>query len=444
MKKFTCLLILSSVLLLGCADPEIPSHRLIENGGISFEIGSNSPFNGIANEYRDAKLHSLSYFKEGFLYKKETFYSNALLRSVEVISDAGLTTISLFSEEGIDITDQEHKTFWDNGVLKTSFQYSKGLKDGLWEDFNMDGVSVRRSLWRNGILLEPLKFGLFKLRDGLPYLGGDTKPYSGLIEFDVDQENFKGKLIHQFNDGRPEGISDQYYENGNLRLFSTIKSGPLFDFSPDKLEITYENDPDYYQLRSGTYGFNYEAGTPNRVCDVAVLDKKATDVCRMFYENGQLKSMATNIYLLDDNNRQIKPPTPYRDGEVTSFYESGAPHSIKKYDMGKPTGEWIAFAEDGTDISNGEQRGSEIAWYMPKSGFYREGKKHGKWTDEDASFDTYVNGSREGDSVDYLYEGCLWKSGKYKNDKKDGEWQEYKSCSPTKTVFYKNGEIQEK
>ena len=74
MKKFTCLLILCSVLLLGCADPEIPSHRLIENGGISFEIGSNSPFNGIANEYRDAKLHSLSYFKDGLLYKKETFY----------------------------------------------------------------------------------------------------------------------------------------------------------------------------------------------------------------------------------------------------------------------------------------------------------------------------------------------------------------------------------
>ena len=54
------LIILCLVLLVSCSltlPPEVPygvpSHRLINNGGMAFEIGSNDPFTGITIEYRE-------------------------------------------------------------------------------------------------------------------------------------------------------------------------------------------------------------------------------------------------------------------------------------------------------------------------------------------------------------------------------------------------------
>ena len=69
MKKL--LTILCLVLLVSCSltlPPEVlygaPSHRLINNGGMTFEIGSNDPFTGITIEYREN-----SQIKEKITYK---------------------------------------------------------------------------------------------------------------------------------------------------------------------------------------------------------------------------------------------------------------------------------------------------------------------------------------------------------------------------------------
>ena len=95
MKKI--LTILCLVLLVSCSDQpppepppevlhEVPSHRLINNGGMTFEIGSNDPFTGISIEYHEngqpeEKIHykngkevsntSFSYYENGQLKEKE-------------------------------------------------------------------------------------------------------------------------------------------------------------------------------------------------------------------------------------------------------------------------------------------------------------------------------------------------------------------------------------
>ena len=43
--------------LSSCSDqpPELPSHNLVKNGGVVFEIASNEPFTGDSIEYKDGQ-----------------------------------------------------------------------------------------------------------------------------------------------------------------------------------------------------------------------------------------------------------------------------------------------------------------------------------------------------------------------------------------------------
>ena len=106
------LITLTVVLLLSACSKEIPSHRLVFNGEIAFEEGSNKPFTGVANEYKNSYLQSLSHFKNGVLTKEEKFYKNGQLKKLVIIDTAGIANTTLFTEEGKDVTNEPQKAYF--------------------------------------------------------------------------------------------------------------------------------------------------------------------------------------------------------------------------------------------------------------------------------------------------------------------------------------------
>lgn len=438
MKKVIALIIVSSALLSGCSDTEVPSHRLIENGGLSYEIGSNKPFNGIANEYKDTRLFSRSYFRVGKIYKKETFYKNGQIHVLNETSATDILLTSIFDKDGKDISDQVNLTLWENGVTKSQGKYSSGLRDGVWEEFDINGISISRNHWDQGQVLSPVKFNLLTIRNGLPYLMKSPEPYSGVVEFILTEGyHLEGTMLQQFKNGEPQGFQESYYENGDLREYWSALKGREFDFNPEVFAIKDSEDGKSYWL-DGVYRFYYEDAILNMSCEAITLDRIGKYSCKELFENGQVFKVSHWSHPLDSSQRYSEG---FSDGELLSFYESGKRKSIEYYKMDKPVGIWAQFSEEGADISNGEAIGIENTSYQPKSGFYKNAKQDGQWTDDDGNFITFVNGIAEGPSLSYVYDGCLRGQGMYKNAKKDGEWIEWDdySCSKTKKVIYIDG-----
>ena len=60
MKKLTFLFLF---ILVGCSESEIPSHLLLDNGGVFYEVGKKTPFNGtIAHGFLTVSLLSAMYY----------------------------------------------------------------------------------------------------------------------------------------------------------------------------------------------------------------------------------------------------------------------------------------------------------------------------------------------------------------------------------------------
>lgn len=132
------LITLIVIILLSACSKEIPSHRLVFNGEIAFEEGSNKPFTGVANEYKNSYLQSLNHFMNGVLTKEENFYKNGQLKKLVIIDAAGIAKTTLFTESGKDVTNERQKTYWENGVTQSTFRREYDISEVNSIDINID------------------------------------------------------------------------------------------------------------------------------------------------------------------------------------------------------------------------------------------------------------------------------------------------------------------
>ena len=115
MKKL--LTILCLVLLVSCSN-EVPSDKLVERDGITYEVNSTTPFTG----------SSVSYWINGQLLLRKN-YKNG-------------------KEDGL------WESFHDNGQLEYRGNYRDGEPEGPWEFFNEDGNLIGTQMYRNGERVE--------------------------------------------------------------------------------------------------------------------------------------------------------------------------------------------------------------------------------------------------------------------------------------------------
>ena len=430
MKKL--LPILFVLIITSCSKPEIPSHRLIENGGLFYELDSNKPFTGSSVKYVDTELFSKTYIDDGIIIKKETFYPNGKTHIIEnFIKGEGGNQVKVFDRDGKDISNEKFLTFWDNGLVKNRGIYINGKKDGVWEEFDSLGTPMIRTFWRDNKLLPITDFEKIQLRENIPYLINSTEPYTGIIRF--KETTYTGVILQEFKLGKPNGIHERRHlkeiDDLLISYFNSNIKGLSFDF-----ENKYPNDViNFYDKNHQGYGFHENGQKSFEWYDFDGISKNIE-----YHENGQVKLVGQSVF----NSDEIKW---FRDGNFTGYHENGQIKSEMNFNE-DVQGLTKMFSETGLDISNGEGLGYEDISYRPKQGYYLNGLKEGKWEDEDGGFDTYQKGKKEGPSIDMFgRSNCTWKVGSYINDKKEGEWMEYKYCKedddPYVITNYKNGEI---
>ena len=413
--------------LVSCAEYEIPSHRLIENGGMYYEQGSNQPFTGTSVTFQDSFLFSKKYFQWGVMIKKETFYSSGQIHTRAVFSDGSKNPIiSVFDKMGNDISNQTFLTFWDNGVIKNTGNYIDGKKHGIWEDFDISGKSVNRTYWRDNELIPIYDDKRIDTRDNIPYFPGSNTLFSGIIKF--GESKYTGVTLQEFREGKPNGIYETRHllkDGGGLACYSNGHRGLSYNFE-SKYIVDYVQTWD-----EGNFHKCYSADG-QLSAQYFVVNNIDNEI--IYHENGQIQ---TKAHMVPDSKN-----VPVYHKEFFEYYENGQVATEGFYDKGVLVSA-KRFDASGRDISNGEGLGVET-YYPYMSGLYLNGFKEGKWEQEDGSFDTYQKGIREGPTVTYLRPGCTWMVGSYKNGVKEGEWIEYNNCmedgDSSELTYFENGE----
>ena len=195
------LIILSFVILASCAPNEVPSKDLIERQGLTYEVNSQTPFSGVSveyyldtilkNEFEDRVLLQRTIFKKGIkngLY--ESFHLNGQLKVKENFKDG--------KEDGLS------ETYDENGQLSQKGNYKDGKRDGLWESYHDNGQLQKKENYK--------KDGT---QDGL-----ETYHDNGQLS---SKANFK--------DGGIDGLWEWYHENGQLRSKTCYKNYEKTDMS---------------------------------------------------------------------------------------------------------------------------------------------------------------------------------------------------------------------
>jgi Uncharacterized protein conserved in bacteria len=220
------------LIITSCSKPEIPSHRLIENGGLFYELDSNEPFSGSSVKHIDTKLFSKTYLENGIIVKKETFYPDGKPHTIENFNEGkGGSKVQVFDKEGTDISDKTYLTYWGNGLVKVKGNYIKGGREGLWEEFDSMGNSVRRNHWRDNKLLPIIDFEKIQLRKNIPFLVNSSEPFSGIIRF--KESSYRSVELQEFKDGKPDGFTEIRHQEdvgGHITSFVSYQKGSSYNF----------------------------------------------------------------------------------------------------------------------------------------------------------------------------------------------------------------------
>ena len=139
-----CLVLLSSYSYSEDVSYEVPSHRLIENGGVTFEQGSNNPFTGVSIEYHEnGQPEEKIYYKNGREVSTTNFdyYENGQLEVRENFKDG-------------EIVNGLWESYYENGQLERRGNIQERKENGLWEYFDEDGNQTETKEYKNGELIE--------------------------------------------------------------------------------------------------------------------------------------------------------------------------------------------------------------------------------------------------------------------------------------------------
>ena len=422
MKKLTFLFLF---ILVGCSESEIPSHLLLDNGGVFYEVGKKTPFNGTTIENKDGKLFKKTFYLEGKMYEEIEFYNSGSVKQI-LKKNGNDISISLYDYEGLDISNSEVVNYYDNGFVKEKGKYLNGLKEDKWEYFYEDGELIQREYWSNGKKLTIIDYDNLIEENNKIYVNdisnnySNRKPFNGMLRDDSYNIDFI-----KITNGNIGNLAESYdEETGYLINRSTCisKNEDWDDWKYSRvsvsscLRINIENPKEeneeitkeiITELGENLWEFTYEVTTNNKVWYIEKHE--------YIINEGEI------LPLYDPSNLTF----------VFSTYENGNIHTKTSFANGEI--EYKRFNKDGLDISNGEELGTAAGWsYNPdsiyaKKGKFKNGVPDGVWTSGDGSIETYKNGVLNGLYKSFWSDNCLWQEGKYVDGYREGEWIEYET-----------------
>ena len=211
MKKFILIIILSlsfsspswgkGILCdyFGIKCKEIPSHRIIENGGMYFEIDSNTPFNGIAIEYTKGEIYIKKHYRDGLFYLRERYFDGKLRTSLEFKNNKPHGDWKLY-----------HR-YSNKNISELGF-FENGKPLGTWIHYNEKGEIKRKlnfsDLGTAGVVGYYMSGKINQ--KGFLKMG---EPHGSWEHF---HENGRTSMKVTYIDGEPHGLTEIYYKNGQL------------------------------------------------------------------------------------------------------------------------------------------------------------------------------------------------------------------------------------
>lgn len=279
------------------------------------------------------------YYEDGTLKKTEKYENGVLIESPE-------TAKIRFRQE-----------FYPDGSLMSEGTFRKGVKDGVYKEFDENGELITSGLFAMGKLLAKGKYDELGRRQG-PWIGfypDGTPMWEGSYKDDEEVGTWKyyfrdGKLeqVGSYRVGKPSGIWKWYYPNGELRKEEDWLRGYR-----DGTVLEYDS------LGNILVRGNYREDLPDGRWQVTINDFKAVGNYRDGLENGMWK------FYYDGNKPMYQGAfvDGLPNGKHISYHYNGREKEIGTYDYGFKVGTWMRYDENGERIlSITYNKGEEVGY----------------------------------------------------------------------------------
>lgn len=210
------------------------------------------------------------------------------------------------------------------------------------------------------------------------------------------------KSIGYLKDGKKQGKSKLFYENGTLkekgRWDNDQQTGKweYFDSLGNIIGIAYFKN----NLQHGETKLYYPNG---------ILKEES------YWKNGLLNGLSKVYYITGILNEESKWKEGKKDGEALIYYENGNLQQKGNWVSGKQEGLFITFYENGDTLQKGNFIKGE------KNGFFRTYHEHNKIY----SIIQYENDLQSGETTYYYKSGIVEQYGLFKDNKPIGSWKFY-------------------
>ena len=357
--------------------------------------------------------------------------------------------------------DKYWKSYYVTGILKSEGKRTNFLLDSIWVFYDQAGDTIEKINYligkKNGYYYKYKKdpiYGVYIFSKEL--FAGDKKEGSAYIYY----PDGKIKQIITYRNGKKEGISKEFDQNGNVitlleynndflvsrerinrRDNEGLRQGSWKDFYPSgniKTEKSYLNDKlhgyykEYDEKGNLVLTMLYENGV---IVNSKVDDNADIEIVNRYSQEGQL------IYNGAYRNRiPVGIHREFKDGKVISskiFNDNGIIVSEGIVDeSGNKNGQWKDFYPDGTVRAEGQyidsRRTGLWKFYnregkLEQTGYFSNDNPNGlwKWYYENGAIlreEEYFQGQRDGSFIEYSKNGEIIAKGQYSDDERNGDW----------------------
>lgn len=292
----------------------------------------------------------------------------------------------IIAENFVNDIKQGFTTYhYPNGKIRLSVNFVKGREQGLAIEYSKDSTIIALYEYKNGYMISKEKVNRFV---------NDSLKHGKWVDF-YPNGFIKSEGYYKY--GVKDGYFKDYFSDGNLKNISKYINGEIqVDASEvSRLDIKTEYYPDGKIKKKGSYKNNIPEG-----------------ITRIFTPEGNVES--SKIYksgavvgdgIVDNNG--------YKQGDWKEYFETGELKGVGKYLNDQRIGPWKYYykngklEQEGTFLKN-EKSDGEWKWFYDNGNVLRE--------------ENYIDGLRNGVSVEYTDSGTIVAKGEYVDDLEEGPW----------------------
>ena len=319
----------------------------------------------------------------------------------------------LVEEPGFDdrgLYDGKWESFYIDGATSKKFFYDKGKRDQIWMSYYQDGRRENYTFYALDTLITDYDFTYYK---NLQIMEEPKFSKDGLFDGKWEQfyQDGETKMTFNYDRNKKDQIWMSYFPDNRRQNYTFYNQDTLitdYDFKYyDNIKIV--DNPDYYDY---TYYMNLEIVEEPRYDNMQIVEEPKFD------KNG--------LY----------------DGKWESYFEDGDDWRTFYYENGIKVKLWSVFYDSTgtrhseTNYENDLKHGQYQEWYQdiivkPKEeGLYKEDVKDLLWTYWNEFQEKRFEEWRDGvlyDSFEYEYydNGQVKEEPSYKDRKKHGDWVRY-------------------